>query len=115
MNPALVASPDEEIRIRFHEVLPHPDLESVREETIGVTLKGLDVAENVVPSAAVQPDRVVPQLVQNLIHLKHSWERLNQYSPSNASSLDSCHFLRLLKHTVPYLSFSALSREETEG
>ena len=41
--------------------------------------QGLDVGEDVVPAAAVEACRMLPQLVQDLVHLKGSWQGLNQH------------------------------------
>lgn len=56
MDATAVARADEEVGVAPHEVLRHPHLDTVREEAVRVGLEGLDVAEDVVPSATVEPD-----------------------------------------------------------
>lgn len=51
----------------------------VRHDSLGVCPEGLDEAEDVVPSATVEACTVLPQLKQDLIHLKGSWQGLNQH------------------------------------
>lgn len=100
-----MASPDEQVGVAFHEMLSHGDLDSVGKKSVGMSLECLDVAENVVPSAAVQSGRVIFQLVENFIHLKDGRECFNEHGGPYAPVVDSSHFLRLLKHSVPYLGF----------
>jgi hypothetical protein len=39
--------------------------------------------------------------------LEESWKCFDQDSGLDASPFNSCHLLRFLKHTVPYLSLPA--------
>lgn len=103
MDAAAVARADEEVGIGAHEVLGHADVDAVGEEAVGVRPEGLDVAEDVVPPAAVEADRVVPQLVEYLIHLEHRRERLDQHRRPNAPHLNPRKLLRSLEYVVPYL------------
>ena len=50
----------------------------VRHDSLRVRLQGLDEAEDVVPSATIEACAVLPQLKQDLIHLKGSRQGLNQ-------------------------------------
>lgn len=105
MNTTAVTSPDEKLGVGLHEVLSHPDLDTIRQEAVRMCLEGLDIAEDVIPSSAIQASRVVPQLVQDLIHLENSWEGLDQDSRPDASLRNPHPLLCPLEHTVPYLSF----------
>lgn len=107
MDPAPVTSPDKQIGVASHEMLRHADLNPVGKKAVGVSLKRLDVAENVVPSAAVQPHGMLPQFMKNFIHLKRCWKCFDQHSRPDAPLLDSSHFLCPFKHTIPYPSFPA--------
>lgn len=100
-----MACPDEQIGVAPHEVLSHADLNPVGQQAVGMSLESLDVAEDVIPSAAVQSDGVIPQFIQNLIHLKHCWKCFNQRCSSDAPFLNSNHFLCSFEHTIPYPSF----------
>ena len=73
MGSAPVARPNEKIRVALHEVLSHPNLNPVRQQPIRVTLEGFDIAENVIPSATIQTNRVISELIEDFIHLKNSW------------------------------------------
>lgn len=106
MHAAPVTGPDEQIGVASHEVLSHADLNSVGKKTIGVGLERLDIAENVIPSTAVQTNGVIPQFIENLIHLKHRRKSFNQDGGPDAPVRYSDHFLRRLKHPVPYPRFS---------
>lgn len=103
VDAATVAGADEEVGVAPHEVLGHPDLDAVREEAVRMALEGLDVAEDVVPSPTVEPDGVIPQLVKDLVHLKHRGKRLDQDRRPDAPRLYSRERLGPLEHTVPYL------------
>ena len=52
----------------------------VGHDCLGVCPQGLDEAKDVVPAATVEACAVLPQLKQDLIHLKGSWQCLNQHS-----------------------------------
>lgn len=75
---------DEEVRVRAHEVLGHADEGAVGEEAVRVRAERLDVAEDVVPAAAVEPHRVIAQLVQDFVHLEDRWQRLHQHRRPDA-------------------------------
>ena len=60
--------------LQWHELDPAP----VWHDGLGVCPEGLDEAEDVVPSATVEPGTVFPQLKKDLIHLKSCWQSLNQ-------------------------------------
>lgn len=101
VDTAAVAGLDEEEGVGAHEVLGHADEGAVGEEAVGVGAERLDVAEDVVPAAAVEPHRVVAQLVQDLVHLEHRRQRLHQHRRTYASLLDPGRLLRPLEHAVP--------------
>ena len=52
----------------------------VRHDCLRVCPESLNEAEDVVPATAVEACAVLPQLKKNLIHLKGSWQGLNQHS-----------------------------------
>jgi len=72
-----------------------------------VSLECLGIAEEVISSSTIQANRVIPQVVEDFIHLEESWKCFDQDSGLDASPFNSCHLLRFLKHTVPYLSLPA--------
>jgi hypothetical protein len=102
VDAATVARADEEVRVGAHEALRHADEGAVGEQAVGVGAERLDVAEDVVPAAAVEPRRVVAQLVQDLVHLERRRQRLHQHGRPDAATLDARRLLRPLEHAVPY-------------
>jgi len=107
MDTALMTGVDEQIGVTPHKVLSHANLCPIGEQSIRVTLECLDVAENVIPSTTIEANRMVPQFIQDFIHLKHCWKCFNQDSGPNASVLNSSPFLCPVKHIIPYSSFPA--------
>lgn len=75
-----IASPDKEVRVAPYEMVSYANQNMVWQEAAGVSLEGFDTAENVIPSSTVQANRKVPQLIEDLIHLKHSWNCFIQHS-----------------------------------
>lgn len=111
----LVTSLDEELDIGIHERSRHRDVRSVRHDSILVRPLHLDTivsstksrsgarlqAEDVIPSTAVQTRRVLPQFIQNLLHLEGSGKRLDQNGSSDATLLKSQFARRKTEHVVP--------------
>ena len=52
--------------------------DAVREHELGPVAELLDHREDVVPAARVEPDRVLAQLVEDLLHLEGGEDRLDQ-------------------------------------
>lgn len=102
-----VAGPDEAVGVALHEVLSHADEYSVGQEAVRVRLEGLDVAEDVIPSAAVEADRVVSELVKDLVHLEDSRKSFDQNRRPDAPSLNPRHLLCSTEYGVPYFCFPA--------
>ena len=109
VNTATVAGADEEVGVAPHEVLSHPHLHPVGEEAVRVALEGLDIAEDVVPSSTVQPNGVVPQLMEDLIHLKHRRKSLDQDRSPDAPLSYSGELLGPLEHTIPYFGLPVVT------
>ncbi len=63
VNAAPVAGLDQQVYVRFEEVAIHRDQRPIGQQKIRAVAKLLDETENVVPAAAVQPRRVIAQLV----------------------------------------------------
>ena len=76
---AAVAGLDQQLRVRAQEVRRHRHLLAVRQHEIRPAAEFLDEAEDVVPAAAVEPDDVVLQLVQDLVHLERGENGLDQH------------------------------------
>lgn len=113
VDAAAVAGLDEEVGVGAHEVLGHADEGAVGEEAVGAGAERLDVAEDVVPAAAVEPRRVVAQLVQDLLHLEHRRQRLHQHRRPDAPPPYPRLLLRPLEHPLPYPCLPALKKKVT--
>src|SRR5262245_18213008 len=70
MNAAAMTGPNQQVDVRFQEVTIHRDACAVGQDELGAAAEFLDEAENVVPPAAVETRRMIPQLVEDLVHLK---------------------------------------------
>jgi len=74
-----------------------------------VVAEGLDVAEDVVPAAAVQPHNVLPERVQNFVHLERGQNVLDQHR-----GFDGSHGNLQLKYTLQFYVLILVS-DETWG
>src|SRR6185437_11080614 len=75
----------------------------------------LDETENVVPTAAIQAGRVLPQLVEDFVHFKSGQNRLDQDGGADGAAGDAEFILRVAEDVVPQASFEmALQLGEIE-
>ena len=89
VRAAPVARLDREQRVAAHEVGGHRDQGPVGEHEVRAAAELLDDAEDVVPAAAVQPGRVVAQLVEDLLHLERREDRLDEHRRADAALRDA--------------------------
>ena len=94
MNPAAMAGLDQQLDIRFQEMLVHGHVRAVRQHEIRAVPELLDEAEDVVPAAAVQPRRMVAQFVQDLVHLERGENRLDQHGGADGALRNAEFILR---------------------
>ena len=64
--------------VRLHERLLHTDLAPIGENKRRIVIVHLNVTEDVVPPPAVEPGRVIPELIQNFLGLKNGRQGLNE-------------------------------------
>ena len=76
---ALVAGLDQQPRVGGEERLVHGHHLTIRQYPIRMVLQGFDIAEDVVPAAAVQRHYVILHLIEQLIHLEYGWQGFNQH------------------------------------
>src|SRR3990167_9261617 len=57
--------------------------------------------ENIIPPAAIEAGRVIPQFVQNLIHLKCGQYGFNQYGGADSPAGDSDFILCKIENVIP--------------
>jgi len=105
MDTSSVAGLDEELDVGLHEWDSHGNVRSVREDKVGVLPELFDDAENIIPPSAVQSRTVVPEFIDNLIHLKDRQNCLNQDGSSDGSPWDSDSVLSKVKYIVPETGF----------
>lgn len=88
VDAALVASLDEETDVGVHEGDGHGDLRAVRQDELRVLAEALDVAEDVVPAAAVEAGRVVTEFVDDFVHFKCSHDGFDQDGATDRTAGD---------------------------
>ncbi|KAG5456830.1 MAG: hypothetical protein BJ554DRAFT_3316 [Olpidium bornovanus] len=61
----------------------------------------LDHAEDVVPPATVQARGVLPELIDDLVHLERGQNRLDQHGGTDRTARHPQHVLRHVEYVVP--------------
>ena len=74
-----VAGLDEELDVGAEKRLVHRHLATIGEERGRLVRELLDVAEDVVPPAAVEAGRVLAELVEDLVHLERAGQGLDEF------------------------------------
>ncbi len=88
VRAAAMARLHEQLRVRAHERHPHPHRVAVGQHELGTVAELLDHAEEVVPAARVEPGRVRPELVEDLVHLERGEDRLDQHGRADRAARD---------------------------
>lgn len=101
VDASLVAGLDEQLDVRRHVGDGHGDVSTVGQNKLGVVLELLDEGEDVVPSATVKTGGVLSELVDDLVHLEGSENRLDKNGSSDGSSGHADPVLRELENVVP--------------
>src|ERR1700719_2934389 len=70
MNAAPMTDLNQQIDVGTQKMSLHRDLRSVGENEFRTRAEFLDIAENVVPPAAVEPGRMLAQFVKDLVHFE---------------------------------------------
>src|SRR5437660_1429891 len=99
-----MARPHEQVRICPHEGDRHRHLGPIRQDELFPIPELLDDAEDVVPPARVKARGVVPEFVQNLLHLEGRRNRLDEGGGLHGADRDPEGFLREPEHLVPEAS-----------
>ena len=79
----------------------HRDLRPVRKDEVGAMAEFLDVAEDVVPPPAVQPDDIVLQLPEDLVQFESGQDRLDQHGHLDGAAREAEAVLREVEDTAP--------------
>ena len=69
---------DQQARIGTQERFVHGHHLAIWQDFVGVIFQCFDIAKDVVPTTTVQTDNVVSQVIQDLIHLEHGRQSLDQ-------------------------------------
>src|SRR5438876_484786 len=102
MPPAPVTGLDQELGIGAHERRGHRDRVPLgQHELLAPGAELLDDAEQVVPAARVQPGRVLPQLVEDLLHLERRRDRLDQHGGPDGAAREAERVLGQVERVVP--------------
>src|SRR6267154_6561703 len=101
MHFAAMASLDQQFDVRAQEMSGHGDAAAIRENGVGIVGEFLDVAENIVPASGVQARGMLPQFIEDFIHLESSQDRLDKNRGLDRSRLQYQRLLPMEKHVVP--------------
>src|SRR5262245_53619937 len=101
-----VARLDEQSAIRKHERLRHSYLLAIGQDDAAVVSKRLDVAEDVIPSSAVEASGMLPQLMENLIHLERSRQGLDENGCLDCTPRHTQGVLCINEYVVPEPGFA---------
>ena len=78
-RPPLMTGLTEQFGVAVHTRLRHVHGKAVCHDAARLQFQRLDHAEDVIPAATVEPHHVIPQLVENFIHLKRCGQRLDEH------------------------------------
>src|SRR5262245_1187298 len=104
MCAASVTGLDEQFGVGSHKWHDHRDLGAVWQEEIRVFVEFFDDAEDIVPTAGVQGDDMVAQLIQNFIHLECSENGFYQYRHFDGAARNTKLVLCVAEDVIPELS-----------
>ena len=96
-----VAGLDRQQRVGPHEVGRHRHQGAVGQHEVRVAAELLDDAEDVVPAAAVEPGRVLAQLVEDLVHLEGGEDRLDEDGGADGAPREPRSLLDHQEDVVP--------------
>ena len=79
----------------------HGDLAALWQAALRVGAEALDEAEDVVPAAAVEATDVVPQLMEDLVHLEGGGDGLDEHGATDAAVGEAQALLGVAEDVVP--------------
>ncbi len=101
VRAAPVARADQQLGVGAQERRGHGDLGAVGELEVGAVSEGLDDAEQVVPAAGVEAGTVLPERVEDLLHLEGRRDRLDQDGGAHGAARDAEQLLGEAEDVVP--------------
>ena len=81
-----MAGLNQQARVGAEEGFIHGDNLTIRQYPVGMVFQGFDVAEDVIPAAAVQAHNMVTQRMEDLMHLEYGWQGFNQQRGLNGAA-----------------------------
>src|SRR5579871_536335 len=105
MSTAPMAGGYQEFDIGSQKRLRHGDLGAVRQDALRAIAELFDVAEDVIPTAAVQAGGVLAQFPQDLVHFERGQNSLDEDRRLNGAAGDAKVVLRSQKYGVPQTRF----------
>ena len=108
MGAAAVAHAHHMGGIGGHEGHLHGHLRPVGQQLRGVFLERLDIAEDIVPTAAVQRGDVIAQFIEDLLGHEGAWQRLDQHGGADGAQRQVEHGLGGDEDIVPQPGFEAV-------
>ena len=101
VRTACVTGPHQQLLVSAHEGHGHGHLSAIRQDLVCSRMELLDDAEDVIPAAGVEARGVVPQLVQDLVHLECGQDGLDQHGGANRPSRNAQRLLCRNEDVVP--------------
>ena len=92
---------DEQEAVAAQEMGRHRHLPAIGQHAGGVLGEFLDEAEDVVPAPAIEPSRVIPELVDDLVHFESRHDRFDQNGRADRALRYAEPLLRIAEHVVP--------------
>ena len=108
VGAAAVAHPHHVRGIGGHERHLHGDGGAVRQQLGGIVLEGLDIAEDIIPTAAVQRGDVILQFIQDLLCHERAGQGFDQHGGADGTQRQIQHRLRGDEDIVPQPGFQAV-------
>src|SRR6185503_12273925 len=88
-------------RIRAQKMRGHRDLLPVRQHEFRITAEFLDETEDVIPPSTIEPDDVILQLPEDLVHLEGGQDSLDQHGGLDRLRSQTELCLRVTEHLRP--------------
>jgi hypothetical protein len=101
VRAALVAGVDQQFGVGLEEGHAHVDLAAFGQHPIAMPAEGLEVGEDVIPAPAVEPGDAALERVQDLVHLEHGRQGLDQHRRLHRPDRQRQAHLEESHHLVP--------------
>jgi hypothetical protein len=96
-----MASLDQETNISVHEWTGHGDGGSIWKDEARMLTELLNHGEDIIPSSTVEAGGVIPQFIDDLIHLEGGGDGFNQYGSSDGAAGHANVILGQVEDVIP--------------